>query len=58
MVKGSLNELNFFRKYKPTGRIFGSGFSWSEASDAVANTYNGVSCFRLLLCDQRCVTKF
>ena len=35
--------LIFFRKDKPTGQIFGSGFSWSEALDAVADIYNGVS---------------
>ena len=34
--------LIFFRKDKPVGHIFGSGFSWSEAVDAAAEIYNGV----------------
>ena len=34
--------LIFFRKEKPVGHIFGSGFSWSEAVDAAADIYNGV----------------
>ena len=32
-----------FRKDKPVSLIFGSGFSWSEAVDAAADVYNGVS---------------
>lgn len=31
------------RKGKPAGQIFGSGFFWSEAVDAAADIYNGVS---------------
>lgn len=31
------------RKEKPAGLIFGLGFSWSEAADAAADIYNGVS---------------
>ena len=31
------------RKDKPVGQILGSGFSWSEAVDAAAEIYNGVS---------------
>lgn len=31
------------RKDEPSGQIFGSGFSWSEAVDAAADIYNGVS---------------
>lgn len=31
------------RKDKPIGNTFGEGFSWSEAIDAVADIYNGVS---------------
>ena len=31
------------RRDKPVGHIFGSGFSWSDAVDAAADTYNGVS---------------
>ena len=31
------------RKEKPAGQIFGSVFSWSEAIDAAADIYNGVS---------------
>ena len=34
---------NSFRKDKPVSLIFGSGFSWSEAIDAAADVYNGVS---------------
>ena len=34
---------NYFRKDKPVNTIFGSGFSWSEAIDATADVYNGVS---------------
>ncbi len=34
---------NYFRKDKPVSLIFGSGFSWSEAIDAAADVYNGVS---------------
>ena len=34
---------SYFRKDKPVGQIFGSGFSWSEATDAAADVYNGVS---------------
>ena len=34
--------LIFFRKDRPVGHIFGSGFSWSEAFDAAAEIYNGV----------------
>ena len=30
------------RKERPAGRIFGSGFSWSEAVDAAADIFNGV----------------
>ena len=33
----------FLRKDKHAGQVFGSGFSWSEAVDAVADIYNGVS---------------
>ena len=31
------------RKDKPIGQVFDRGFSWTEALDAVADTYNGVS---------------
>ena len=31
------------RKDKPIGQTFGAGFSASEAIDAAADTYNGVS---------------
>lgn len=31
------------RKNKLAGQVFGSGFSWSEAVDAAADIYNGVS---------------
>ena len=34
---------SYFRKDKPVGLIFGTGFSWSEATDAAADVYNGVS---------------
>lgn len=33
---------SFLRKDKVAGQVFGSGFSWSEAADAVADIYNGV----------------
>ena len=33
---------SFLRKDKYAGQVFGSGFSWSEAADAVADIYNGV----------------
>ena len=34
---------SFIRKDKFAGQVFGSGFSWSEAVDAIADIYNGVS---------------
>lgn len=34
---------SFTRKDKAAGQIFGSVFSWSEAVDAAADIYNGVS---------------
>lgn len=35
------NAIN--RKDKPINQVFGHAFSWSEAIDAVADVYNGVS---------------
>lgn len=34
---------SILRKDKYAGQVFGSGFSWSEAADAVADIYNGVN---------------
>ena len=34
---------SFLRKDKYAGQVFGSGFSGSEAADAVADIYNGAS---------------
>lgn len=31
------------RKDKPIGNVFGSGLLWTEALDAAADVYNGVS---------------
>ena len=36
-------SLQISRKDKPFGQIFGSGFIWSEAFDAAADIYSGVS---------------
>ena len=44
---------NYFRKDKPVGLIFGSGFSWSEAIDAAADVYNGVSNITIRLFEKR-----
>ena len=34
------------RKHNPIDRVFGRGFLWNEALDAVADVYNGVSPLR------------
>ena len=55
LEKKRVLELTLFRKDKPIGQTFGSGFSWPEAIDAAADVYNGVSqsrSVRLLLFDQ------
>ena len=44
---------NYLRKGKPVGLIFGSGFSWSEATDAAADVYNGVSTITLKLFEKQ-----
>ena len=44
MVRQVLPQsLRCVRKNKTIGQTFGSGFSWSEAVDAAADVYNGVS---------------
>jgi hypothetical protein len=35
--------LTLLRKDKQVNQVFGQAFSWSEAIDAVADVYNGVS---------------
>jgi hypothetical protein len=35
--------LTLIRKDKQVNQVFGQAFSWSEAIDAVADVYNGVS---------------
>lgn len=35
--------LIYYRKDKPLGNALDQPFSWNEALDAVAETYNGVS---------------
>lgn len=44
---------NYFRKDKQVGLIFGSGFSWSEATDAAADVYNGVSTITVMLFEKQ-----
>ena len=44
----SRNHINLYanslpRKDKQVNQVFGQAFSWSEAIDAVADIYNGVS---------------
>jgi len=42
----SFSMLTGFRKGKDVEHVFGRGFYWGEALDALADVYNGVRDFR------------
>lgn len=43
LIEGFTTYLINVRKSKPAGQLLGSGFSWPQAGDAMADIYCGVS---------------
>ena len=53
MLHSRISLLMGHRKEKDVGNVFGRGFSWDEALDAVADVYNGVRCVSFLTATTR-----